>query len=75
MTPPKRWPNSADYARTESIALARKCLLQMEPMKSALDEGEIVSSYELSRRMGTMSDNLHRMIELLSSVGPQNFID
>ena len=37
MTPPKRWPNAAERARTESIAQAKKILLQMSPMKDALE--------------------------------------
>jgi len=73
MTPPKRWPNVADTARSNAIVQARKILRQMEPMKDAIDQGKTVSSLELSARMSRMSDSANMIIEWLAVFGPKEF--
>jgi hypothetical protein len=75
MTPKKRWPNTSEHARTESIAQARQILLQMSPMKDALEVGKSVSSLELSIRLGRMSDAANKIIVELTAAGPQNFLE
>ncbi len=73
MTPKMRWPNYAAHAREESIAQARRILLQMDPMKEAIEEGKPISSTELSVRFGRMSDAANKIIIELMEVGPQKF--
>lgn len=73
MTPPKRWPNVAESARTNAIAQARKILLQMEPMKDAIDQNKTVSSLELSARMSRMSDSANMIIGWLAEFGPKDY--
>jgi len=75
MTPKKRWPNSAEHARTESIAQARKVIAQMSPMLDALESGKSVGSVELLIRLNRMSNAAHRIIEELTAFGPQKFLD
>ena len=75
MTAKKRWPNEADHARTEALAQAKKIILQMSPMKDALEDGKSVSSLELSIRLSRMSDAANRIITEMIAIGPQNFLD
>jgi hypothetical protein len=75
MTPKKRWPNEAERARTESIAQAKKVILQMAPMKDALENSKPVSSLELAIRLNRMSDAAHKIIEELTAIGPKKFAD
>lgn len=73
MTPPRRWPNEADHARTESIAQAKKIVQQMAPMKDAIEAGKSVSSLELMVRLSRMSDAANKIVEELMRVGPKIF--
>lgn len=75
MTKKLRWPNEADRARTESIAQARKIISQMDPMKEAIEQGKMVSSLELSVRLGRISDAANKILTELIAAGPQNFAD
>ena len=75
MTPKKRWPNESEHARTESIAQAKQILMQMAPMKDALELGKSVSSLELSIRIGRMSDAANKIIVELTAAGPQKFLE
>lgn len=75
MTPKRRWPNEAENARTESIAQAKKMLVQMAPMKDAIEAGKSVSSLELAIRLGRMSDAANRIIQELMASGPANFLE
>lgn len=73
MTPRKGFPPAAEGARTEAIAQAKKILLQMVPMKDALDDGKTVSSLELSIRMNRMSDAANRIIQELAAFSKHKF--
>lgn len=73
MTPPKRWPNEAERARSEAISQANKILRLMAPMKDALDENKPVSSYELSIRLMRMSDATNVIIKELTAFSPRKF--
>lgn len=65
MTERKRWPNHAEWARTESIALANRGLASAQPLIGS-DQIDVV------RRAAIISDTLTRIIIILATVGPQD---
>jgi hypothetical protein len=64
MTERKRWPNHAEWARTESIALAHRGIMTVSPL---INHSEI----DVVRRAATSLDCLNRIIITLVAVGPQ----
>ena len=75
MTPRKRWPNEADNARLDAIALARRVKAQISPMLDALEGGKAVSSLELSLRLNRISNAANDIEVKLLQAGPQDFVD
>jgi len=75
MTLRKRWPNEADHARLDSIALARKIKQQVLPMLEALEAGKAVTSLELSLRLNRISNSAGDIEVKLIEAGPQEFAD
>jgi|GEM_PF-2360349 hypothetical protein len=75
MTPRKRWPNEADNARLDAIALARRVKAQIGPMLDALEGGKAVSSLELSLRLNRISNAANEIEVKMIQAGPQDFID
>lgn len=75
MTLRKRWPNEADRARMDSIALARRIKQQILPMLEALEQGKLVSSLELSLRLNRISNAAGDIEVKLIEAGPQEFAD
>jgi hypothetical protein len=59
MTPRKRWPYSAETARLESIALARKGLRRLEPVLKK------EQSAELLREAAAAAEAFHKIIVAL----------
>lgn len=75
MTPRKRWPNEANAARLDAIALARKIADQVEPMLLSLEASKPVSSLELSLRLGRVQATAKEIALRLVEAGPQEFKD
>ena len=75
MTQRKRWPNEADHARLDSIALARKIKQQVLPMLDALEAGKVVTSLELSLRLNRITNAASEVEVKLIEAGPQEFAD
>ena len=75
MTPKKRWPNEADYARIDAIVLAERVKAQILPMLDALEKGKSVSALELSLRLNRISIAVSEIKTKLLEVGPQKFLD
>lgn len=75
MTPRKRWPNEANNARIDAIALSQRISNQILPMLDALEAGKVVTSLELSLRLTRIS-NAAKDIEIkLRDAGPNEFVD
>lgn len=55
MTPRKRWPNEAEYARVDSIAETHVIEKQVKVMMDELEAGKTVGSTELAIRLGKIS--------------------
>lgn len=64
MTPRKRWPNEAEYAREESIAAARNGLQTAKEVA----KGQVGMVQGLTE----VVDRFHQIIENLMAVGPGN---
>lgn len=75
MTLKKRWPNEADNARMDSIALARRIKQQIMPMIDALETGKSVTSLELSLRLARISTAANDIEVKLIEAGPREFAD
>jgi hypothetical protein len=75
MTPRKRWPNEADHARLDAIALARRVKTQILPMLEALEQGKMVTSLELSLRLNRISNAANEIEVKLIEAGPKEFLD
>lgn len=67
MTPPKKWPKNAEWARLDGIALALEIQEILRPVR---DETETMSISEIVRRTGQAIDCLHELQRKLRSVGP-----
>lgn len=65
MTPRNRWPNHAEWARTGSLAQAKRGLNALRP----LINGESVADRD--RRIGEANDVLLRIVIALQAVGPR----
>jgi hypothetical protein len=66
MTPRKRWPNEAEYAREESIAAARTGL------RTARELARMPGNETALRGLIAVTDAFHTIIENLLTVGPKN---
>ena len=75
MTPKKRWPNEAENARLDSIALAEQVKRQILPMLDALEEGKSVSALELSLRLTRINNAANEIKTKLLEASPQRFLD
>jgi len=75
MTAKRRWPNVAENARLDSIALAENVKRQVLPMLSALEEGKSVSSLELSLRLARISNAANDIKLKLLEAGSKKFLD
>lgn len=69
-TKAKRWPNNAEFARVESIALATKGLLSC---RKIIEDGR--ADALTTARAAKALDSLHRIRSLLQSVGPRVEVD
>lgn len=75
MTRKKRWPNEADHARLDAIALAQRVKAQILPMLEALESGKTVSALELSLRLNRISNAANEIALKLMEAGPQKFLE
>jgi hypothetical protein len=75
MTAKKRWPNEAENARQDSIALAEQVQRQVLPMLDALEKGKTVTAFELSLRLARISNAAKDIKLRLLEAGPQKFLD
>jgi hypothetical protein len=75
MTPKLRWPNEANNARLDSIALAESVKRQVIPMLEALESGKNVSALELAVRLNRISNAANDIKLKLIEAGPQKFLD
>lgn len=75
MTLKKRWPNEAEHARMDAIALAERVKAQILPMLEALENGKNVTALELSLRLNRISIAANEIKVKLLEVGPSKFLD
>ena len=75
MTRKKRWPNEADHARLDAIALAQRVKAQILPMLEALENGKSVSALELALRLNRISNAANEIKVKLIEAGPQRFLN
>ena len=75
MTPKKRWPNEAENARMDALALAKKISQQVLPMVAALEEGKSVSALELSVRLMRINTAAKDIELKLVRAGPTTFLE
>jgi len=68
MTDPKRWPNNAEWARQDSIALAENAL---DELRDILHKTESLSSMGIVLRTARAMDHLQEIIRKLQEVGPR----
>lgn len=69
----KRWPNEAENARLDSIALAKKIKAHVNTMLNDLEVGKTVSSLELSIRLGRILQASGEIETCLIEVGDRKF--
>ncbi|MBI5933296.1 MAG: hypothetical protein HY867_06275 [Chloroflexi bacterium] len=69
MTPRKRWPNEADWARMDAIALAQR----IETMAAPISAGEAMTEIERIQRAHQIETLALKIINCLLAVGPQAF--
>lgn len=75
MTRRKRWPNEAENARLDALALAKKISQQVMPMVAAIEEGKIVSALELSVRLIRINAAAKDIELKLLQAGPTTFLE
>jgi len=75
MTPKRRWPNEAEHARMDAIALAEKVKMQVLPMLDALEQNKNVSAQELLLRLARISNAANEIKLKLLEVGPHKFLE
>lgn len=75
MTARKRWPNEAEHARMDAIALAERVKGQIIPMLEALESGKSVSALELALRLNRISNAANEIKLKLLEVGPAKFLE
>ena len=75
MTANRRWPNNAEHARLDAIALAERAKAQVMPMLEALEQNKNVSALELSLRLSRVLNSVNEIKVKLLEVGPQKFLD
>lgn len=75
MTPRKRWPNEAENARMDALALAKKISQQVLPMVAAIEEGKSVSALELSVRLIRINAAAKDIELKLLQAGPSKFLE
>jgi len=63
-TPPKRWPNNCEWARQDSIDLAR------QGRKDLLDALEVIENPAVLRRLARAIEKFVEIETKLISVGP-----
>lgn len=66
MTPPKRWPNDCDFARTQSISLLDDAI---STIKEIGDRD--LSILDIMRRLIKVVDILRQVQTMLRKVGPR----
>lgn len=69
MTPRKRWPNEADWARLDSIAKAQR----IDTLARPILDGEKMTEIERVQRAGQICRTALEIIKDLLAVGPQEF--
>lgn len=69
MTQRKRWPNEADWARLDVIAIAQRIDAQARPIL----DGEAMTEIERIQRAGRICRDAMIIIQKLMAVGPQEF--
>lgn len=75
MTPRKRWPNEAENARMDAVALAKKISQQVMPMVTAIEEGKSISALELSVRLIRINAAAKDIELKLLQAGPSKFLE
>jgi hypothetical protein len=69
MTPRKRWPNEADWARQNALALAQRIDLLARPIL----DGESMTEIERIQRAGQICRAAMQISKELLAAGPQDF--
>ena len=69
MTPRKRWPNEADWARQDAIALAQR----IETLATPISDGESMTEIERIQRASQICRCALKIVNHLQAVGPQEF--
>jgi len=69
MTPRKRWPNEADWARLNAIARAQRIDTLAQPILN----GESMTEIERIQRAGRICRSALEIVRDLQAVGPQEF--
>lgn len=69
MTPRKRWPNEAEWARLDAIARAQRIDMLARPIL----EGEGMTEVERIQRAGQICRLALEITRDLQAVGPQKF--
>lgn len=63
----KRWPNYAEQARLDAIALTMRSLQQLRPILA----DERLTQADVVRRVGAATDSIHEVANQLRAVGPR----
>ena len=69
MTPRKRWPNEADWARLDAIANAQR----IDALSRPILDGEGMTEIERIQRAGQICRAALQIVRDLTTVGPQEF--
>jgi hypothetical protein len=69
MTPRKRWPNEAEWARLDAIAKAHK----IDALARPILDGEPMTEIERVQRAGQICRAALEIAKALQAVGPQEF--
>ncbi len=71
MTPRKRWPNEADWARQNAIAGAQR----IDRLARPILDGEGMTEIERIQRAGQICRAALEIVKDLLAVGPQEFLE
>lgn len=69
MTPRKRWPNEADWARQDAMAKAHR----IDALARPILDGESMTEVERVQRAGQICRTALEIVKDLLAVGPQEF--
>ena len=69
MTPRKRWPNEADWARLDAIAGAQR----IDTLARPILDGDAMTEIERVQRAGQICRAALEIVKDLQAAGPQEF--